>query len=190
MSTAVLPQAQSSHSGLIVQNQSAEDTNVLLQALADTSGASHPDTTVTFFPRMIGYDNATVRAQWELQYIEQIGGMWGEGQMATFGEWAAAALGANANGAGHTVRLGYFTTETEGWVGQPAGLWAQQEWHAWGAALFPYPTLTGKLLVIYDSNVENCMAHYSKPFPDRYGDLETKQRALLNFLCSNRRLNI
>jgi len=190
MSTSVLPVAQSSRSDLIVQNQSAQETNAALQDLATTSSAAHPNTPIMFFPRMVGYDNAAVRAQWEEQYIEEVGGMWGEGQMATFGEWAVAALGTNANGAAHRVRLGYFTTESEGWVGRPAGAWAAQEWHAWGAALFPHPTQNGKILVIYDSNVENCMTHYNKPNPDRYGDLEPKQRALLNFLRHNRQLNI
>src|ERR1700733_7184237 len=190
MSTTVLLFAQSSRSGLIVQNQSAEETNTILTALADTSRAAYPNTRVMFYPRMVGYDNATVRAQWEEQYIGFVGGMWGEGETATFGEWAVAALGTNASGTAHTTKLGYFTTETEGWVGRPAGVWAEQEWHAWGAALFPHPSQSGKVLVIYDSNVENVMSTWAKGFPDRYGDLEPKQRGLLNFLRNNRGLSI
>ena len=173
-----------------MQNQSAEDTNIILQALATISQTTYRDTPIMFYPRMVGYDSAAIRAQWEEQYIGFVGGMWGEGEMATFGEWAVAALGTSAGGAAHTVRLGYFTTETEGWVGRPAGLWADQDWHAWGAALFPHSAGSGKVLIIYDSNVENVMSTWAKPFPDRYGDLEPKQRGLLNFLRNSRSLNI
>ena len=121
MSTTMLPMLQSSHSSLIIQNQSAEETNAILEELAKTSRDAYPNTRLMFFPRMVGYDNAAVRAQWEGQYIEQIGGMWGEGEMATFIEWATTSLGTNSNGKAYIAKLGYFTTKTKGWVEELAG---------------------------------------------------------------------
>src|SRR6516164_5876046 len=123
MSTTMLPMLQSSCSSLIIQNQLAEETNAILEELAKTSRDAYPNTHLMFFPCMVGYDNAAVRVQWEGQYIEQIGGMWGEGEIATFIEWATASLGTNSNGEAHTAKLGYFTTKTKGWVGEQAGAW-------------------------------------------------------------------
>ena len=114
MSTAKLPLAESSRSSLIAQNQLAATTNAILQDLADASYVAYPKTTIMFYPRMVGYDNAAVRAQWEEQYIEQIGGMQGQGEMATFTEWAVEPLGSNFNGSDRTAKLGYFTTKTKG----------------------------------------------------------------------------
>jgi hypothetical protein len=45
-----------------------------------------------------------------------------------------------------------FTTETEGWVGRPAGVWAQQDRHAWALDSSKHPSGIGKVLVIYNSN--------------------------------------
>lgn len=165
----------------------AAQLNTLLAALAATqdNDPAHIGTPIRLVPKMVGYDTANNRSQWETDYNA---GGWGLGEMSTYIEWHMVALGLQAGSATarRTVRLGYFSTETEGWVGKPAGNWLDQEWHAWAAALFPHPSGTGKTLVIYDSNVELAASSYANGYPELLNDLEPKQRALLTLLRQGR----
>jgi hypothetical protein len=122
-----------------------------------------------------------------------MGKVWAQGHGKLFSEWHTAAFGTNAAGVRHTHRLGLFATESEHWVGRAGGLWMDQEWHAWGACLYPNGDMTGKILVIFDSNLESMIASdaWTKPGPpDSENDLDMRHRSLLRYLREERRQNI
>jgi hypothetical protein len=57
--------ASLAYNGIIVQNQSAEDTNAVLRDLATISHNAYPDILIMLVLQIVGYDNAVVWAQWE-----------------------------------------------------------------------------------------------------------------------------
>jgi hypothetical protein len=180
--------------GLLTKTTSTQQDLQTIRDLSSYADTTYPNTPVLFPPFLVGYDTAANRQSWEATYEGSVGELWAPAtppNLCTYSEWHIRAFGTTSGGIARTHRLGLFVTETEGWVGQPPGLWARQTWHAWGACLYPNPT-GGKILVIFDSNVEGMMsgAMWSKAQPDSEADLEPKQISLLRVLRTERHVNI
>lgn len=179
--------------GLLTKDTHPDVVRATLVELSEYSKSKFPETPVFFSPDLVGYDSASSRLGWDEVTGPELRGL---ERLELYSEWAVKAFGTNAAGVQHRQRLGLFLTETVPWVGKSEEAWKSQVWHAWGACLFAdeseKKSRQGKILVIFDSNVEPTILSdsWTKGHPDSETDLEPKQRSLLDHLRQKRKHNI